>query len=298
MRWRAKAAAGVAALAAAATLVGPLTPAPGPRSARPLTGSIDVFVGTTPTPAGTPDPCDGAGYSFCDEFVGSSVDTTKWVVLDAHADPSNSEPGCYKPAQTTVTGGNLVETVAKQSSSCPTGTTPVSYISGAVQWNSYKFTNGTLEVRAKVAGCTGCWPAVWMLGEDCQEPDWLHADISGACNWPNAGSQEVDVAEFLSSDFAKAWHNIFTTAGTQSNYGDVTSGGNAAAAFHTYTMVRSSGSMVFKVDGVTTRTYSSGLPSGPMFLILNTSIGASGGSITDGTLPATTQIDYVHVTEA
>lgn len=257
-------------------------------------GAVAVPVVT----GGGTDPC--AGFDFCDEFTASSIDTAKWDVLNSHADPTNSEPGCYLPGQTTQTGdGYLTETVKKQASTpCPDGPSPVNYISGAVQMNTYNWTNGTLEVRAKVAGCTGCWPAVWMLGTSCQTPTWLAADIAGTCVWPTAGSQEVDVAEFLSSDFAKAWHNIFISGTTQSNYGDVTSGGNAAAAFHIYTMVRSAGSMVFKVDGVTTRTYTTNLPSGPMFLIINTSIGASGGSITDGTLPATTQVDYVHVTEA
>ena len=57
--------------------------------------------------------------------------------------------------------------------------------------------------------------------------------------------------------------------------------------------------MVWKVDGATTCTVTSGatrIPSTPMFLIINSSAGGGGGgAISDRTLPRSSTIDYVHI---
>lgn len=257
------------------------------------TVAASAIVVVTPI-SSAPDPC--AGFDFCDEFNDASIDTAKWTVLNTHADLDNSEPGCYTPANVTETGGNLVELVERRTFTCGDTTGSSDYALGNVQMKSYSFTNGTVDVRAKWAGCQGCWPSVWMLGTNCQSPAYLvNGHNPGTCVWPQAGSQEVDIAEFLASDFTRAWQNVFTSGGTTSHSGDV--GADASADFHVYTMVRSAGSLVFKIDGTVTNTYTSNLPSGPMFVIFEASIGQSGGTIDDGTLPATTQIDYIHVTE-
>lgn len=248
-----------------------------------------------PVVTGGTDPC--AGFSFCDEFDGSSVDTSKWIALNSHADTTNSEPGCYTSANVTVSGGLLTETAENRAFTCPDTTGSNSYPTGAIQFKTYSFRYGTLDVRAKVAGCTGCWPAIWMLGTNCQSPAYLVNGLNpGSCVWPQSGSQEIDIAEFLSSNFTKPWSNIITSGGSQPNQASnaIT---NASSNFHTYTIVWSAGSLVVKIDGATITTYSSNVPSTPMFLIVNTTLGAQGGTISNGTLPATTQIDYVHVTE-
>jgi beta-glucanase (GH16 family) len=56
--------------------------------------------------------------------------------------------------------------------------------------------------------------------------------------------------------------------------------------------------MVWKIDGTTTCTIKqSYVPDTPMFLIINTAMGGSGGSVSNSTLPQTMQIDYVQVTQ-
>jgi beta-glucanase (GH16 family) len=239
-----------------------------------------------------PDPC--AAYRFCDEFNGTSLDTSKWLAVNTHADLSNREPGCYTSRNVAEGSGVLTETIEHRAYTGPDATGSNEYPSGAIQMKSFSFTYGTIDVRAKVAGCGGCWPAIWMLGRDCQSPAWLvNGNDPATCHWPNTGSQEIDVAEFLSSNFTKAWNNLVTSGDTQANQTGTFSDGSRN--FHVYTMVWSPGSLVFKVDGRIQTTYSSDVPSTPMFLIVNTSIGGNGGTIDNATLPARTQIDYVHV---
>lgn len=287
---RRKLAIGATIVAVGAAISLPLTISQG--------GTIDVFVGSTPTPVSTPTPDPCASFDFCDEFNDSTVDTTKWVVMNEHADETNSEPACYLPGQTVETGGYLTETAKKQTStSCPTGTSPVSYVSGAVQTKTYKWKYGTLEVRAKVAGGQGLWPAIWMLGEDCQAPTWLSTT---GCDWPEIGSEEVDFVEYLSGNFTNPQFNLHSSAGGGSfACGPITRGDQN---FHTYKLEWTETMMRDSIDGSVCHTYTSPtthIPATPMFLIMNTSLGGTGGgSITDGNLPQTTYVDYVRVTEA
>jgi beta-glucanase (GH16 family) len=282
-----KVAASLAGAATVAALALPLTLSSG--------GSIDVFVGSTPTPATTPDPC--AGFNFCDEFSAASVDTTKWIAVNTHADLSNSEPGCYTSANVAEGSGVLTETVEHRTFTCGDTTGSSSYALGAIQSKTYSFTRGTVEAKIKFTGGTGTWPAFWLLGTNCQSPQWLvnGADPAG-CNWPAAGSQEIDIAEFNGSNpKTTVRENLITAAGTDQCLPTVS---DASAGFHVYSLTWTLSSLVWKVDTVTKCTISVHIPTTPMFVIINSSAGgASGGTITDSDLPQTTTVDYVHVTE-
>ena len=66
--------------------------------------------------------------------------------------------------------------------------------------------------------------------------------------------------------------------------------------WHTYQLVWSPGSLVWKIDGVTTCTRTAGIPSPPMFLIIDTAVGGTGGGTVDpSTLPKAHHVDYVRV---
>jgi beta-glucanase (GH16 family) len=232
-----------------------------------------------------------SAYSFSDEFNGTSVDTSLWSVMNQHGDTSNSEPECYLTGNTAETGGVLSETVEVRMVTCPDGTGTSSYPSGAVQMKSFNFTYGTVDVRAKVAGGTGPWPAIWLLGSNCQQPTWL----SNNCPWPQPGSDEIDIAEFKYSSYTTDNQNSITGgSGWQICTPTIS---DASQNWHVYTLVWAPGSLTFKVDGTTTCTMTSNIPSHPMFLILNTAIGGTGGGgINNSTLPQTSLFDYVHIT--
>jgi beta-glucanase (GH16 family) len=245
-------------------------------------------------------------YAFADEFDGTTVNTNLWIVLNQHAEPHNSEAACYRPNNVTVSGGYLNETAKVESAACPDRTgTMVSegYTSGAIQMKSFSFLYGTVEARAKFAG--GTWPAIWLLGEYCQLPTWLTGTApdppdaaephgiapANRCNWPNIGSEEVDIAE------------VFNGASTINQ--SLQGGGGSCQPlpptgtpqdWHVYTLVWTPTSVTWLIDGTTTCMLTDHVPVSPMFLIINTTVGGLGGGTPDPTsFPQTTSIDYVHV---
>lgn len=67
--------------------------------------------------------------------------------------------------------------------SLPNDTAP--YLTGGVYTKGKKtFSNGRIEIRAKLQGAQGAWPAIWMLPENAK--------------WPQGG--EIDIMERLSHD--------------------------------------------------------------------------------------------------
>ncbi|MFZ0718330.1 hypothetical protein, partial [Mycobacterium sp.] len=90
------------------------------------------------------------------------------------------------PQQVGVAGNVLtISTIAKQTS-CgdfnvdgsvrhPAASWP--YATGDVQWANTSFTYGTVSIRAKVPPRnTSTWPALWLLGSNCQNTNPYTAD--------------------------------------------------------------------------------------------------------------------------
>ena len=197
----------------------------------------------------------------------------------------NSEVQCFLPANVTEAGGYLGETV-KVDSSCA----GFSYTSGAIQMRSYSFTYGRVDVRAKFAGGTGPWPAIWLLGANCQ-PWRMYVN---QCAWPQPGSDEIDIAEILNSNHTVVHEQIHATAAAPSCDVRTT---DVSLNWHVYTLIWAPGKLTFEIDGAVTCTMTQAVPSHPMFLIINTSLGGTGGgTVVNSTLPQTTLVDYVRVT--
>jgi beta-glucanase (GH16 family) len=213
--------------------------------------------------------------------------------LDVNANV-NDQLECYVPSQDTLSGGYLVITSIAQTTTC-SGTTK-SYASGAVVWSTFNFTYGTVEYRAKFAGGQGTWPAIWLLGAKCQ-PSAPTIYNANSCNWPNAGSNEIDITEIKGGDFTNPWQNYDSPnqgwLTCQPTISDVTKN------FHVYDLVWTSSTLTFLVDGVQTCQFSGNIqvPTEPMYLIINTAMGGAGGSVNNSTLPQTLQVDYVKVTQ-
>jgi beta-glucanase (GH16 family) len=243
---------------------------------------------TAPVPAPTPAPSPATpGQTlFDDEFNGSSV-SSQWTLLNRPGDHSNNEVGCYQPGNISE-GSGVLNIHTQVAGACP----GYGYTSGMVQWAGFRYTYGTLEVRARMPGGQGPWPAVWMLGADCQTTNPTTPDNVGTCHWPHDGSQEIDVAEKLCGDSCvnqQLWADAGNTM-CRPAVSDVT------ANWHTYRLEWKPGSLVWKIDGVQTCSATQGVPSKPMFLMLNTAVGGNGGGTVDAsTLPVDFQIDYVRV---
>jgi hypothetical protein len=126
---------------------------------------------------------------------------------------------------------------------CPDGK---SYTSDAIQMSSFSFTYGTVEFRSKEAGGTGTWPAEWLLGTNCQQANVASADDSPPCAWPNPGSDEIDIAEVFSYDHTMVNEQIHRGVNQDQclpHVSDVTQN------WHTYQLVWSPGSLVWKMTG-------------------------------------------------
>lgn len=204
--------------------------------------------------------------------------------MNDHGRTGNGELQCFLPANVTEGGGYLTETV-KVDSSC----SGYSYTSGAIQMRSYNFTYGTVNVRAKLAGGTGPWPAIWLLGANCQ-PWRMYVN---QCQWPQPGSDEIDIAEVMNSNHTGVNQQIHSTLGSPSCWAPVAD----TTAWHIYTLIWRPGKLTFEVDGAVTCTLTQAVPSHPMFLIMNTSLGGTGGgTVNNATLPQTSVFDYVRIT--
>ena len=153
---------------------------------------------------------------------------------------------------------------------------------------------GRIEVRAKLPGGRGMWPAIWMLGE------------RRGVGWPACG--EIDIMEFVGHE-PDLIHGTVHTAkynhvkGTQK--GSQLRVPSPEKDFHVYAIEWDAAKIDFFVDGQKYFTFANehtGEDAWPFdhphYLILNSAIGGAWGGargIDDSIFPARFYIDYVRV---
>jgi beta-glucanase (GH16 family) len=157
--------------------------------------------------------------------------------------------------------------------------------------NKFSFQYGRVDVRAKLPGGEGIWPAIWMLG-----------DSFSSIGWPACG--EVDIMEYRGADpdiIHGAIHTTSSYGGTINHATTVIS--NVEDEFHIYSIEWDETRIRFMVDGSVFYVYD---PSeynadtwpfnADFFLILNVAVGGSfGGPINNAIFPQTMEIDYLRV---
>lgn len=255
-----------------------------------------------------------ANLVFGDDFNGTVLDPA-WVAVTRDGDQSNSEQSYYLASNAVLDGaGNLVITARTQPVNGLTYAdgNPPTYAgaqvsrannSGMVQWRypgaiapsaftgpGFNFVYGQVQVSAKIPNATNLWPAIWLLGANCEQTNFLNPDNVGSCAWPAEGSGEMDIAEFRYSSpnsYNAALQNGGTTFGPNTNA--VT---NGETTFHTYELDWSVGLLTWKLDGVTQQTTSTGVPSTAAFLIMSAPV--RGGALTINGSPNLV-IDWVRV---
>lgn len=229
-----------------------------------------------PTPATLP----GWHLVFDDEFNGSSVDTMRWDVentLTGEYDNCCRGFGnqSWLPDNVVESGGQLhIVTKSQQSDGHP-------YTSGAITTqNTFQFTYGRIDVRAKLPRTSGLWPTLWLLD--------------------NPNSQGI-YAQYYEVDFMEAWmgnphlvHAFFHYDAVQDTC-DAT-GIDFTDTFHTYTLIWSPGRLQWLIDGVTKCVDTQYAPDVPMYLIMCTAIDGVDQSVNNTTrLPQSFDIDYVRI---
>jgi beta-glucanase (GH16 family) len=235
-----------------------------------------------------------------DEFNDSRLAPEKWnVLLREHS--KHGELQYYVPDDAYVENGCLrLRSRVRDFGS-------KHYTSGRVD-TSGKFapTYGRFEIRARLPGGKGLWPAHWLYP---QNRDWameyLMAEavangkerlIPEARPWYS----EIDIMEFLGHEpnivygtlhFYSFEGQKLTSSGTWKGAFDVTKD------FHVYTLEWEPDGMRWFIDDQPIHSTKEGIPHAPHYLILNTAVGGSWPGNPDAatTFPQFHDIDYVRV---
>lgn len=233
----------------------------------------------------------GQTLLWSDEFNGTSLDTKTWNYETGNNNGwGNNEKEYYTSdaANVSVQNGYLQISALNSSNYNNTG---FNYTSARITTqNKYSFMYGRVEMRAKVPGDQGTWPALWLLGNNIS-----------SVSWPGCG--EIDMMEMGT---VTGLNNILCslhwgTSGNEINqsYPNSINVPGANTDFHIYSMDWRADHIAFYVDG--TLLYSqpnnSGMPFNQnFFFIFNVAVGGSmGGNTINLSSGSTMYVDYVRV---
>ena len=177
-----------------------------------------------------------------ENFNGVELDTTVWSMIPrGKPDWQNTmsmDERCYELRDgQLILRGIINEDLQKDSSP---------YLTGGV-WtkNKKSFVRGRVEIRAKLEGAQGAWPAIWMLPYESEK-----------YAWPEGG--EVDIMERLNYDtfVYQTVHSHYTYhLKEDKNPPNGTTASIHPNDFNVYGVAFWPDSLVFHVNGVKTYTY-------------------------------------------
>ncbi len=244
------------------------------------TPNKNTAAGQTPTP--TISTTTAWNLVWSDEFSSSTLDTTKWTALDGgnFYTPATSED--YAPDDTYVQPGQGL--IFKSEERSYNG---YNYTSGGVSSrDKFSLLYGKIECRVQLPQGKGLWPSIWLMpenGSDSNEIDMLELlgndthDVQMNYHWLDAGgNRQEDISHFVGSDFSMD--------------------------YHTFDLEWTPSALSWSIDGVVVKKITTNILSTPMFLYINTAIGANGTwpGPPDSTtsFPQYTKISYVRVYKA
>lgn len=229
---------------------------------------------------------------WSDEFNGTSLNSNYWNYDLGDSGWGNNEWENYTNQNAIVSNGFL-SIVAKL---VGPGQHVGDYTSSRINTSGKEeFLYGRVEVRAKLPGGRGTWPAFWMLGSDI-----------GSAGWPACG--ELDIMENVGYD--STW--IQGSIHTPSSYGNTVNFGRVQlpdcdTTYHIYGMTWTPSKIEYWIDDPSKPYYTynpavknaSNWPfNKPCFIIMNLAIGGNWGGakgVDDSIFPQTYKIDYVRV---
>jgi len=220
----------------------------------------------------------GENLLFDNEFNGSSLNTTQWNIEDfgqgGYRNSSSSYAlQYYTPKALAVQNGALSIMSDQQSMGGR------NYTSGALTTeHTFNFLYGRVDIRARLPKGQGIWPAFWMLTANADH----EIDIMEMINTPKTVYQTYHVHTPIV--------NAYVSQG-------IVKGQDFSAAYHTYSLVWTSTSIKWYIDGVQTFQVTGSVPHTPMYLLLNTAIGGQwpGPPNASTPFPQSMTIDYVRV---
>lgn len=240
----------------------------------------------------TPEPT-GWKLVWQDEFDHPGLpDSTHWDYEVGRV--RNQEAQYFTKARTEnaeVKDGHLILTARKEKFEGAEYTSASLHTRG-----KFDLTYGRIEIRAKIPGGLGTWPALWTLGKDI-----------GKSGWPLCG--EIDLLENVGWDPLKAHFTVHTAA---YNHVKKTQKGTHAIIpdyardFHLYALEWNKEKLVWFMDGKQVHEFvndGKGDPATwpfdqPQYLIINLAIGGTWGGakgIDDTIFPCQFLVDYVRI---
>jgi len=115
----------------------------------------------------------------------------------------------------------------------------VNYLSGILtSYESFHFTHGYIEARAKFPAGQGLWPAFWLLNAYYVED-----------------SPEIDIVEFLGHETDKTYHT-YHYFDVENDWAKISTPSfevanpTATSQYHTYGVLWEAGQIIWYVDGV------------------------------------------------
>jgi beta-glucanase (GH16 family) len=242
--------------------------------------------------------------TFDDEFNGTALDPSKWVVQETSNSGYHSGDECYvnSPNNVSVSGGTLNLTARSESSTFLCGGSITSfltqYTSGMVTtYERFSQTYGLFEVRAKFPAATvpGLQSTLWL---------WpVNSKLYGPV-WPASG--EIDFAEWFSRYSNLDIPNIHYVKSPGAPGADTAHCPMDPTQFHTYGVEWTSTSLTILMDGTAclVDNWQPALPlskpapfNQPFMISLTQALGMESNSFNPGStpLPATLKIDWVRV---
>lgn len=166
---------------------------------------------------------------------------------------------------------------------------------GIVSENTFLFTYGKVEIRARMDSGQGAWPAFWMLGKDGK--------------WPDNG--EIDIMEHLNND-KFCHHTVHTRYTKNAEYagkpvipGNHTTSSLVPGEYNIFGIEWYPGRIVWTLNGEIKFSYNKidPVPAGqwpfdqPFYLLLDMQLGGLDwvGDIDASALPLGVEIDWVRV---
>jgi beta-glucanase (GH16 family) len=222
---------------------------------------------------------------FDSEFNGSSLDATKWSGWfgSGLTGPTRYSDNLWSASQVSVSNGSLQIAAIHETNTNSHGTFP--YTSGIVTTMQaaypffkpalFSFTYGYAEARMWLpanGSAIANWPAFWLYATGLSH------------TYPNG---EIDILEGLGG-LARA--HLISSLGTQ---GPLIGAGTYAGGWHTFAADWEPNAITFYYDGVSIGSFTTGIPSAPMFLIISNDISQELGM--HPIVPATLMVDYVRV---
>ncbi|KAB2336726.1 glycoside hydrolase family 16 protein [Cytobacillus depressus] len=219
---------------------------------------------------------DGWYLVWEDNFDGKRLDLKKWNI-EEWAAVKNNELQYYGSKNVDVEKGYLKIISKKENKGGR------KYTSGAIHSkDKFSFLYGKVEMRAKLPGGQGIFPAFWMMTN--KDHIWL---------------PEIDIMEMLGQKPDEIWM-VMHRLGEDKKLKSVSSvykGIDYTKDFHVFGIEWTPNNITWFIDGIERFKIDQFIPQEEMYLYLNTAVGGNWPGSPDHTtpFPAIFQVDYVRV---